>query len=365
MIVVGRMLRELRIGHETEDIVISIDTLTVKDTPSLQLLDVRRVATLAGVLDLSACTHLHYAYAGGTSVTQIALPGGGPLQHIEYSSLNQYLILRNFPLLKSEGVVISECLPVISDFLIENCSGLNPIDLLRSILAAQASQTVHSLKRVRAVGFNETYDTDGSAVLDDLAKLADGSYVGLDSSGLAGSDPYPVLDGELTINTFCYEDSVLALRQIFTRLTINISGGFYIRFADPEVQRIVIDNWGDGQGITREQMQTITDIGTKFYQNLHLFVSYKIKMIASIFAVLKCLNMEIEVKKTTVIKASEGKVLRRIRDGHIAGPEVWLGYTYYLFNEIGEAVKLDKPFLELPEHYEEIDDPNPLNEELL
>ena len=268
MIVVGRMLRELRIGHETEDIVISIDTLTVKDTPSLQLLDVRRVATLAGVLDLSACTHLRYAYAGGTSVTQIALPGGGPLQHIEYSALNQYLILRNFPLLKSEGVVISECLPVISGFLIENCSGLNPIDLLRSILAAQASQTVHSLKRVRAVGFNETYDTDGSAVLDDLAKLADGSYVGLDSSGLAGSDPYPVLDGELTINTFCYEDSVLALRQIFTRLTINISGGFYLRFADPEVQRILISNGvGDGTGITKEATEKVTNIGTWFKGN--------------------------------------------------------------------------------------------------
>lgn len=268
MIVVGRMLRELRIGHETEDIVISIDTLTVKDTPSLQLMDVRRVATLAGVLDLSACTHLRYAYAGGTSVTQIALPGGGPLQHIEYSSLNQYLILRNFPLLKSEGVVITECLPVISDFLIENCSGLNPIDLLRSILAAQASQTVHSLKRVRAVGFNETYDTDGSAVLEDLAKLADGTYVGLDSSGLAGSDPYPVLDGELTINTFCYEDSVLALRQIFTRLTINISGGFYIRFADPEVLRILISNGvGDGTGILKEDVEKVTDIKSWFKGN--------------------------------------------------------------------------------------------------
>lgn len=199
------------------------------------------------------------------------MPGGGPLQHIEYSSLNQYLILRNFPLLKSEGVVITECLPVISDFLIENCSGLNPIDLLRSILTVQASQTVHSLKRVRAVGFNETYDTDGSAVLDDLAKLADGSYVGLDSSGLAGSDPYPVLDGELTINTFCYEDSVLALRQIFTRLTINISGGFYIRFADPEVLRILLSNgMGDGTGFTKETAEKVTSIGTWFKGNTEI-----------------------------------------------------------------------------------------------
>ena len=71
MIVVGRMLRELRIGHETADIVISIDTLTIRDTPSLQLLDVRRVASLAGVLDLSVCTHIRYVYAAGTAVTQI------------------------------------------------------------------------------------------------------------------------------------------------------------------------------------------------------------------------------------------------------------------------------------------------------
>lgn len=267
MIVVGRMLRELRIGHETADIVISIDTLTIRDTPSLQLLDVRRVASLAGVLDLSVCTHIRYVYAAGTAVTQIALPGGGPLQHIEYSSLNQYLLLRNFPLLTGDNVVISECMANISDFLVENCPKINSIDMLRSIIAAQSGQTSHALKRVRAVGFTETYDTDGSAVLDDLAKLADGSYVGLDSAGLAGSEPVPVLDGALTINTYCYEDSVNALKAVFTRLTLNISGGFYVRFADPEVQRIVVENWGDGQGITLAQVQAITDIGTKFSKN--------------------------------------------------------------------------------------------------
>lgn len=49
--------------------------------------------------------------------------------------------------------------------------------------------------------------------------------------------------------------------------------------------------------------------------------------------------------------ADEGKVLRRISDGWIAGREIYLGYTYYLGSE-----KLTEPLLELPEHYEEIDD---------
>jgi hypothetical protein len=52
------------------------------------------------------------------------------------------------------------------------------------------------------------------------------------------------------------------------------------------------------------------------------------------------------------ILADEGKVLRRISDGQLFGNEIYLGYTYYLAEE-----KLEEPLLELPEHYEEIDDP--------
>ena len=62
--------------------------------------------------------------------------------------------------------------------------------------------------------------------------------------------------------------------------------------------------------------------------------------------------MEITEVKTTVLRASEGKVLRRISDQKVFGSELWPGYTYYLGNK-----KLDEPLLELPEHYEEIDIP--------
>ena len=53
-----------------------------------------------------------------------------------------------------------------------------------------------------------------------------------------------------------------------------------------------------------------------------------------------------------IIKASEGKVFRRISDGFIFGKEIHLGYTHYLNGE-----KLEEPLLELPEHFEEIDEP--------
>jgi len=52
------------------------------------------------------------------------------------------------------------------------------------------------------------------------------------------------------------------------------------------------------------------------------------------------------------ITASEGYVLRRISDGFIYGNEVYLGYTHYL-----GGVLLPEPLLELPEHFEEVDEP--------
>ena len=62
--------------------------------------------------------------------------------------------------------------------------------------------------------------------------------------------------------------------------------------------------------------------------------------------------METKIVTTTVLKATEGKVLRRKSDGWIAGQEIYLGYTYYI-----NGKRLDKPLFELPQHYEEIEDP--------
>ena len=57
-------------------------------------------------------------------------------------------------------------------------------------------------------------------------------------------------------------------------------------------------------------------------------------------------------KDSGILYAEEGKMLRRKSDGWEVGSEISLGYTYYIGGK-----KLDVPHLEVPEDYEEVDDP--------
>lgn len=52
------------------------------------------------------------------------------------------------------------------------------------------------------------------------------------------------------------------------------------------------------------------------------------------------------------ITADEGKVLHRIISGEIFGNEIYLGYSYYI-----GGVLQDPPHLDVPEDFEEIDEP--------
>ena len=284
MIVQGKMLREIRLGHKTAGIVISISSLTLSNCVSLQKLVLSRIATLAGTLNLSACSHLKEVHIDGTSVTQLRLPEGGGLELVEFNALSRYLVLKNYPLMKNSGVLIDECAGVITDFFISDCPLMQPVKLLTRVMDAQAGQGAgHSLKRVRVVGFEETYNT--SDMLDKLATLADGSYVGLDSEGVAGEDEYPVLDGTLNVYANAYEDSIMALRETFKRLKLNVIGKYFIRFTDKIVAQRVFELWdvnGDG-GITRDEADLITSIPKYFlsgdknenYKNITSLVGFE------------------------------------------------------------------------------------------
>lgn len=265
MIIQGRMLRDIRLGSKTEPIVISITSLTLSNCTSLQRLLLSNISTLSGTLNLSACTHLQEVHADGTSLVQIILPKGGGLQSVEFSAYNQYLSLMNYPLMTNEGVGIGLCKEIISDFFITGCPMINPMALLVDIMDAQSGQgSGHKLKRIRAVGFNETYND--SSVLDKLVALSNGTYEGLSAEGLSGEDEYPVLDGTLNVNANAYEDSIETLRNTFSKLTLNITGQYFIRFFDHIVLEQVLQHWdmdGDG-GIIQSEAEQIKKIPQQF-----------------------------------------------------------------------------------------------------
>lgn len=215
MIIQGKRLRQIRLGSKTEPITISISSLTLSNCVSLQVLSLSRITTLAGALNLSACTHLKEVYADGTALAQLILPAGGGLERIEYSAYNRYINLQNFPLLQSSGVVIDSCKEIITDVLISGCDKLNPIDTLSSIIEAQKNQAEHTLKRIRCIGFDAECPV---TVVDMLLGLADGSYVGLDANGVETAG-MPVLDGKIHVPSI-REDKLVELGELFPELAI-------------------------------------------------------------------------------------------------------------------------------------------------
>lgn len=58
------------------------------------------------------------------------------------------------------------------------------------------------------------------------------------------------------------------------------------------------------------------------------------------------------------IIADEGKIFRRKSSGEIFGKEIHLGYSYYI-----NGVLLNEPHKDVPEDFEEIDDPDYKEEE--
>ena len=271
MVVRGKRLSELILGSKTDDVIISITGLTLADCGSMQKVLLSNITTLQGTLDLSTIINIREVYADGTNLSQIKLPNGGGLEVIEYPANNKYITFRNFPMLTTEGLRIGQCAVNITDFLIENCPLLKPVQLLSDIIEAQQSQgTNHVLKHIRAVGFEEEYYS--ADALNMLANLADGTYEGLSAEGLAGEEAIPVLDGKITVHSKYYQDFVDSLRNTFARLELVMNGEPAIYMADPVFKAVANSLWdADKDGyITEEEASVRRTINTEFRGNINL-----------------------------------------------------------------------------------------------
>lgn len=260
MTVNGRMLNRLKLGDESDDITIAVSQLNIGDCVNVRIIDLRRIATLRGELNLTVCSHLRELYASGTQLTNIQLPVGGGLEKIVYPKTEQYIVLKNLVLLQNSGVNYLDCATNVTTFQVQECPAMNPFSMLVDIMKAQDTAGSEALRYVRCVGFDETFDSGGT--LDYVARLADTErYSGLNADGVATADTrLPVLEGKITINGYAYEDSYNALMNIFgQKLTIDLTG-FYIRFKDAEWTKICSEVLGDGVGLSRDAASTMTSI---------------------------------------------------------------------------------------------------------
>lgn len=206
---------------------------------------------------------LSVANATITSTNQIIEVPHNAVTLIVNASLNQTHSLTIYA--GSSGLQYNT-LQALTYLRVENNANISGYGLLKATIEDGANLT-----NIRIIGF----DYDGDATdLDLLAELTKRDefgqfiYQGIDSDGSRNPNILPVIEGTLNISTPVYEDSLQALKEAYgNNLVLNITGGYFVRFQDPEVQRICAENWGDGIGITTKQIEAVTDIGTVFKGN--------------------------------------------------------------------------------------------------
>ena len=260
--IIGKRLKRLKLGDENEqNVKILISSLTLGNTTSLEEIDVQNISTLGGSLDMRSNSRLRKFLAGGSSLTEAHFADGGALEEVDYPATTSYVELKNLDHLNNEKCNTEACAPNVMSYFVSGCDNLQPVKKLIDIMDAQVGQVPHALRYVRCVGFNETF-TDGRT-FDKLSQLVDGTYQGIDAEGQYGNDPYPVLDGTINLTTGAYRDTYDALMTHYPKLKLNIAK-WWIRFEDPEVKRICVENWdkdGDGE-LSMEEAAAVSSIGT-------------------------------------------------------------------------------------------------------
>lgn len=257
----SKRLQKLKVGDENaEEVTTVMKTLNVLSCPSLSEVDARNVSTLTGTIDLSQCPRLRKALFGGSSAGEIILPKGSKIEEFELPSTITNLSLVDLPKLTEEGL---------------NVGGLSALTYLRiegsntpafAILKA-AFEDNAPLTNIRLVGFD--YNGDANDVTM-LAELANGNYAGINADGTRNPNILPVIEGTINVDGYIYRDDEEALKQAYgNALSINVTGGYYIKFADPEVLRVLLSKMttDDGIGITEEQAANLTNINNLFWDN--------------------------------------------------------------------------------------------------
>lgn len=256
----SKRAQRIKVGDENEsEVTTNIGKLDVGYCPSVVEVEARNVSALSDNVDLSKCPRLRRAYFGGTNVTAITLPDGSKIQEYDLPSSLIRLSLRKLPLLTNEGLTY-ESLNDLSYLWVEDNTSIEGYDLLRTALAGGSP-----LNNIRVIGFDKVGDSND---FNFIMQLTNGEYHGIDAEGNADNTGYPVIEGYLHIAGSASQSNIDFLKGKFPALVLTVDQIVnYFKFADPEVSRIVAENWGDGTGTSLEQIESVTSIGGVFSSN--------------------------------------------------------------------------------------------------
>ena len=242
--IASKRLKTVKVGDEVaEKVTSNLQQLSMGQCDSLVSLDARNLKSLTGTVDLSRCPRLVEALFSGTDVRSVILANGSKIVKLQLSSATTVLELLN--LSKLTTLEYSD-LEKVEFFRIENCAQIAPFDKLKEAYNLENSV----LKDIRLIGFEYTGTSEDIDLLANIAedKDKDGephNYNGITADGTPQEDLLPVVEGKLTVNGGVYQDTVDLVMKYFPNINLILDGStVYFRFADPEVQRIMAENYG-------------------------------------------------------------------------------------------------------------------------
>lgn len=256
----SKRLKKLKVGDAVAGNP-ELSTLTINDCPSLMEVDARNTPNLAGSVSLKACPRLQKALFGGSSASEILLPDGCKITEFELPDTLQNLSLVGLPILNEEGLKYNT-LNALTYLRVEGNPNLDGFALMKVALTGETT----SLKNIRIIGFDYYGDAND---IDLLSIFAEGGFYGIDENGNADNSIIPFLEGTLHVNGSVYEDTAKIVSDLYAgRITLDIQGGYYIRFTDQAVLDVLLAKGvGDGIGITVADAEKVTSIGTWFRAN--------------------------------------------------------------------------------------------------
>lgn len=279
----GKRLQRLKIGDANASLVsCNLEKISLGNCPSLTEIDARNVAELTETIDLTNCPRIEKAYFGGTKVKGVIVPSGAKITTLQLGNSTTTITLVNLPRLTSSGFTYGTLANV--EYLRVEKTGFDEFKVLRDLYNLDGSV----LRDIRIMGANASGTADDIDMLANLYNDLDKdgnphSYNGIDAEGNANEDLAPVVEGTLRIAGSVYEDTYQTVAAYFKNLNIIVSGGRYIRFADPEVLAVLLaKNVGDGTDITVDDAAAVTSIGTWFQNNAVVETFDELKMFSGL-----------------------------------------------------------------------------------
>lgn len=269
--VVSERMETLKVGDAVAENVLFNATALEVSGPAFKVVDARNVVTIAGVVDLRNCPRLQQALFSGNTASGLLLPVGSRVDEVSFPENTQELCLHSLNKLTYANLSISfSALGNIRSYYFYKCEQINTLKVLSDILGVNGN---------RLMFVSMTWDGNIAATATEwssLVALANGTYynVNYDSAnGLVNDiDNLPNINGTVSVG-FAYKEDEDALNEMFPNLITNVQT-YYIKFQDPEVERICSTLWGNyHEVITVDNGDGTVTVTTNFVQMTNTTVS--------------------------------------------------------------------------------------------